>query len=137
MNYKKKIKLRMFATIGFVVMGIAIMIVEAVYGFGSTMRRYGIAACSYWIVMAWRYRKVLQDEEMLREWEIRENDERNIMIEQKAGRLAIMIYVVLSYVAVLVLELMGLSDQAGLVAVPACVLGAIWLICRTIIRKCS
>ena len=80
---------------------------------------------------------MLQDEELLREREIIETDERNIMIEQKAGRLAVMIYVVLSYVAVLVLELLRLSDYAGIVAVHACVLGVIWLICQAIIRKRS
>ena len=134
MDFKKRMKIRLWTNIIYIVLGVAMIAVgfitktdnEFVSSFGLTLTVVGLVLIK---------RNIVTSEEKLKRREIAENDERNIAIVHKARSWAFSFYVILGCLAVIVLSLLSLHDIARWISVGVFSLIAIYWICYFIVRK--
>ena len=134
MDFKKRMKIRLWSNIIYIVLGVAMIAVgfitktdnEFVSSFGVTLTVVGLALIK---------KNIITSEEKLKRREIAENDERNIAIVHKARSWAFSFYVILGCLAVIVLSLLSLHDIASWIGVGVFSLIAIYWICYFIVRK--
>lgn len=105
MEFKKKLKVRLYYGIGCAVLGVLMMILgflraeEYISSMGLMFLIIGIARVI-------QYRRITQTEESLRQREIAEKDERNVLLWTKARSLTFTIYSIVLALAVIILRLM-------------------------------
>ncbi len=134
MDYKKKLKARLNTAIVMICVGIAFTIfaifaeLEMASTFGAVFLVMGIARVV-------QYKRLLNDPEEMRRREIVETDERNVMLWTKARSLTFIVYVIAAGVAVIVLQLMEMSQAANIVSWCMMSLIVIYWICYFIIVK--
>ena len=134
MDFRKRMKIRLWTNIIYILLGIAMIVVgfitktenEFVSSFGLTLTVVGLALIK---------KNIITSEEKLKRREIAENDERNIAIVNKARSWAFSFYVILGCLAVIVLSLLSFHDIAGWISVGVFSLIAIYWICYFIVRK--
>ena len=134
MEFKKKMKIRLWTNIIYILLGIAMIVVgfitktenEFVSSFGMTLTVVGLVLIK---------RNIVTSDEKLKRREIAENDERNIAIVHKARSWAFSFYVILGCLAVIVLSLLSLHDIASWIGVSVFSLIAIYWICYFIVRR--
>ena len=134
MDFKKRMKIRLWTNIIYIVLGVAMIAVglitktdnEFVSSFGLTLTVVGLALIK---------KNIITSEEKLKRREIAENDERNIAIVHKARSWAFSFYVIFGCLAVIVLSLLSLQDIASWIGVGVFSLIAIYWICYFIVRK--
>ena len=134
MDFKKRMKIRLWTNIIYIILGVAMIAVgfitktdnEFVSSFGVTLTVVGLALIK---------KNIITSEEKLKRREIAENDERNIAIVHKARSWAFSFYVILGCLAVIVLSLLSLQDIASWIGVSVFSLIAIYWICYFIVRK--
>ncbi len=134
MDFKKRMKIRLWTNIIYIVLGVAMIAVglitktdnEFVSSFGLTLTVVGLALIK---------KNIITSEEKLKRREIAENDERNIAIVHKARSWAFSFYVILGCLAVIVLSLLSLQDIASWIGVGVFSLIAIYWICYFIVRR--
>lgn len=136
MDFKKRLKLRLYLSIGYMALGVLIIVVanitqtdnQFLYTFGSVLLFCGIAR-------ARNYFRNTKDEKTIRAIEIRETDERNVEIIQKAKSMAFNIAFFLGGVAVIILQLLGLQEKSLFLSYGVCFSLALYWVCYLIIRK--
>ena len=134
MDFKKKMKIRLWTNIIYIVLGVAMIVVgfitktenEFVSSFGLTLTVVGLVLIK---------RNIVTSDEKLKRREIAENDERNIAIVHKARSRAFSFYVILGCLAVIVLSLLSLHDIARWIAVGVFSLIAIYWICYFVVKR--
>lgn len=134
MDFKKRMKIRLWTNIIYILLGIAMIVVgfitktenEFVSSFGLTLTVVGLVLIK---------RNIVTSEEKLKRREIAENDERNIAIVHKARSWAFSFYVILGCLAVIVLSLLSLNDIASWIGVGVFSLIAIYWICYFVVRR--
>ena len=134
MDFKKRMKIRLWSNIIYILLGIAMIVVgfvtktenEFVSSFGLTLTVVGLVLIR---------RNIVTSEEKLKRREIAENDERNIAIVNKARSWAFSFYVILGCLAVIVLSLLSLHDIASWISVGVFSLIAIYWICYFVVRR--
>ncbi len=138
MSFKKKMKIRLFVAIGYLVLGAGIIaasvLVRAQQPFFSS---YGLALAVIGIVRIRQYIRIVKDEESLRAQEIRESDERNLYLATKAKSIAYYLFVVMSGVAVIVLQILGLGEYAMILSLGVCALLVLYVVVYWVLRKRS
>lgn len=105
MEFKKKLKVRLYYGIGCAVLGVLMMIL----GFLRTeeyISSLGLMFLIIGIARVIQYRRITQTEESLRQREIAEKDERNVLLWTKARSLTFTIYSIVLALAVIILRLM-------------------------------
>ena len=105
MEFKKKLKVRLYYGIGCTVLGVLMMIL----GFLRTeeyISSLGLMFLIIGIARVIQYRRITQTEESLRQREIAEKDERNVLLWTTARSLTITIYSIVLALAVIILRLM-------------------------------
>ena len=105
MEFKKKLKVRLYYGIGCTVLGVLMMIL----GFLRTeeyISSLGLMFLIIGIARVIQYRRITQTEESLRQREIAEKDERNVLLWTKARSLTFTIYSIVLALAVKILQLM-------------------------------
>ncbi len=136
MEYKKKLKVRLIISVVLLITGIGIIITSNLLadksGFFSPLG-LGLAVIS--IARIRNYIILTRNEDRLRKQEIAENDERNLMIANKAKSISFYIYLLLSCTAVIVLQLLDKSDIAMYISFSVCAMILTYLTCYLIIRK--
>lgn len=136
MEFKKKLKFRLYLAIGYITLGGIMMVLsftgaaknEMISSFGAMFAVVGIAR----IV---QYMRIIKDESAIRAREIAETDERNIMIMTKARSLTFSVYIMLSGAAIIVLYLLNKVFIAQIIALVICALTIIYYICYHIIKR--
>ncbi|MBQ4561418.1 MAG: hypothetical protein IJA55_03685 [Clostridia bacterium] len=134
MDFKKRMKIRLWTNIIYIVLGVAMIAAgfitktdnEFVSSFGLTLTVVGLALIK---------KNIITSEEKLKRREIVENDERNIAIVHKARSWAFSFYVILGCLAVIVLSLLSLQDIASWIGVGVFSLIAIYWICYFVVRR--
>ena len=134
MDFKKRMKIRLWTNIIYIVLGVAMIAVGFITktdnaflsSFGLTLTVVGLALIK---------KNIITSEEKLKRREIAENDERNIAIVHKARSWAFSFYVILGCLAVIVLSLLSLHDIASWIGVGVFSLIAIYWICYFIVRR--
>ena len=134
MDYKKKLKARLNTAIIMIGVGI-IFTVSSIFADSEMASTFGAVFLVMGIARVVQYKRLLNDPEEMRRREIVETDERNVMLWTKARSLAFVIYIIALGIAVIVLQLMEMSQAANIVS--WCLMGfvVIYWICYFIIVK--
>lgn len=141
MDYKKKLKRRLYLSVSYIIIGIIMIVVPKIFNIESPSSGYGVGygagliACG--ILLTAKSIKTLKSEENIKKQQIIENDERNIMINNKAKSLTFSVYVIISAIAVIILDLLNMSQLSTAIAFSICLLIIINLICYIVISKKS
>ena len=138
MDYKKKLKSRLYIAITYIVLGVIFIastfITKTENDFISS---FGFAMIIVGLVRIRNYCMITKDEDTIRKQQIIETDERNILIIHKAKSAAFAVYVFVLGVAVIALSFMGMHGVAKWVAYSVCLLVVIYWICYFIYQKKS
>ena len=134
MDYKKKLKTRLNTAIIMISVGI-IFTVSSIFADSEMASTFGAVFLVMGIARVVQYKRLLNDPEEMHRREIVEKDERNVMLWTKARSLAFVIYIIALGIAVIVLQLMEMSQAANIVS--WCLMGfvVIYWICYFIIVK--
>lgn len=136
MNYLNKLKIRLYLAIGYIVLGIAMIIVfNTIYTDNEFLSSFGFALTVIGIAKLRNYFLITKSEETLKKQEITESDERNITIANKARSLSFMVYIIAAGLAVIVLQIFNMPQIATFLAYTVCFLIVIYWICYLIIRR--
>ena len=138
MDFRKKLKIRLFIAIGYIILGLVMIaafnIIETENNFLSS---FGFALVVIGIVHIRNYINITKNEEKIKKRQIAETDERNIAIANKAKSVSFIIYVILASVSVIVLELLNKTQLAIILSGTIWVLILIYWVSYWIIRKKS
>ena len=136
MEFKKKLKVRLYVGVAYIAVGI-LMIIGAIVTKteNSFLSSLGLVAAVMGLVRIRNYRIITKDEQSIRKQEIAETDERNLVIWNKARSAAFSAYLFLSGAAVIVLSLFEMHDAAKWISLSVLTLVAVYWICYWIYRK--
>lgn len=127
MNFRKKLKIRLYAAISYLIVGVLMIattfLLETENNFLSS---FGLAAAVIGIAKIRNYFIITRNEESVKNREIAENDERNIAICEKSKSMAFFIYIVSAGIGVMVLEILGKAYIAEIIAISVCALALIY-----------
>ena len=136
MDYKKKLKTRLYIAITYIVLGLCMIsysfIDKTPNDFVST---FGILIVVMGLVRIRNYVLLAKNEERSKKQQIKETDERNLLISLKARSTAFSIYFLLLGIAVIALSLAGLNEAAKWLSYGVLLLVAIHWICYLIYSK--
>ncbi len=136
MKFENKLKLRLYLSIGYIVLGVIMIILFNLRGAeNSYLSSMGLALIVVGIVRIRNYIIITKDEQTVIKQKIAETDERNIAIAEKAKSVSFMIYVFIGCVAVIVLEILNKTQWVLAVSGAVCLLIVIYWISYLIIRK--
>lgn len=136
MNYKKKLKTRLYIAITYIVLGLCMIaysfIDKTPNDFVST---FGMIITVMGLVRIRNYILITKNEERIKKQQIKETDERNLLISLKARSTAFSIYFLLLGIAVIALSFAGLNEAAKWLSYGVLLLVIIHYICYFIYRK--
>ena len=138
MDYKKKLKTRLYYGIICIVLG-AIMIigVTATKSENEYISAFGFAVAMVGIARIIQYLKITKNEDSIKKQKINETDERNLSIIQKAKSATFSIYLLISCTVVIITSLFDMPDVANWFGYSQFVLVIIYWICYFIYQKKS
>ncbi len=136
MDFRRKLKIRLYLAIAYLVLGLTTIILSCVFpvqnnfiwGIGPALTVVGVARIK-------RHLIITKSEESIQKQEIAESDERNLSISNRAKTLAFNLYVLLACVAVIVLELFGISQYTTIITASVCLIICIYWISYFIFNK--
>lgn len=138
MDFKKKLKTRLYIAIVYIIIGVAFAVL---YLCGMSENQYllslGIALIIMGILRIRQYMKITKDDESVRRREISETDERNIAILHKAKSSAFGLYTFITAAAAIVLEILGKSELATVLALNVGAIVGLYWICYWVYQKKS
>ncbi len=138
MDYKKKLKMRLFFGIGYIVLGLALILTFCFIATESDyLSSFGFALIVVGAVRVRNYFLINKNEETLKKHEIAETDERNIAIANKAKSIAFIIYIIAMGISIIVLQILHKSELASVLSGTMCFLILVYWISYFIIRKKS
>ena len=113
MDYKKKLKQRLYVGLFYLVLGL-ILILAGIWicSENSFVVSFGVAMLVMGLSRILRYRKIIQDEKYMRKQELMEKDERLLMLSERAKSWVFSFSVMLAGLTVIILSLLGYNDQA-------------------------
>lgn len=136
MDFKKKLRTRLYFGLAFIVIGIALIIISLVTGNANEfLSPYGTALLVIGLVRIRNYFAVTRNDETILKQQIAETDERNLAISNKARSWSFTIYVIVASIAIIVLQILGYSRITSIVGITVCTLILIYWVCYFIIRK--
>lgn len=138
MNFKKKLKIRLYCGIGFTLLGIAIIVISnLMQPANEYLSMFGLCMAVVGINRIRHYFLITKNEETIQKREVAESDERNIYISSKARSIAFYIYVLAVSLAVIVFHILGRQEIAVFLSYTVCLLLVIYWITYFIVRKKS
>ena len=138
MDFEKKLKSRLEIAIGYILIGIILVILNLTKIIENEyLETLGIALALMGVLRIIQYKRITKSEETIKSREIAEKDERNISIMHKANSMAFGIYILIVGVVVIVLEAMGRRENASILALNVCGLVLLYWICYFIYNKKS
>jgi uncharacterized membrane protein len=138
MDFRKKLKIRLYTAIAMAIIGISIIIFFCIFPTKNDfVSALGLALTVCAAARIKRYFVITKNDQRINKQQIAESDERNIAISQKAKGVAFNIYIIIACLAVIVLELMGISEYTSLITLSVCVIISVYWISYFIINKIS
>ena len=138
MEFKKRLKIRLYVGITYIFLGIAMIVCGfCIKPYNSYLSSFGLAMIVLGLVRIRNHRIISRNEETLKKQEIAETDERNVAIVNNARSLAFTVYIILSCLAVIILALLKLKEISVWISLSVCVLVAIYWVCYLIYSKIS
>ncbi|MBE6903119.1 MAG: hypothetical protein E7480_00730 [Ruminococcaceae bacterium] len=138
MDFRKKLKIRLFIAISYIVLGLCMIIVFNIINTQNDfLSSFGFALVVIGIVRMRNYFLITKNEETIKKQQIAENDERNIAIANKAKSISFMIYVMVACIAIIILQILNKSELASILGANVCFILVVYWISYFIIRKKS
>ena len=136
MDFKKKMKTRLYTAIIYIVLGVMMNIgVAVVKSDNDFISGFGFALIIMGIVRIRNYWLITKNDETIRKRQITETDERNVLIMYKARSMTFSIYFFLLGIAVIVLSLLSMHDAAKWIESSVGLLAVIYWICYWVYQK--
>lgn len=136
MDFKKRMKQRLYVAILYIALGL-ILIATAIISKSDNyfLSSFGLTLLILGIMRFVQHHKITKDEKAMRQRELTETDERNIMMAERARSWAFSFSVMIAGIAVIVLSLLGYHDLVQPLAWFVCLMTLLYWICWSIIRK--
>lgn len=136
MEFKKKLKQRLYIAISYVVLGIIMNIVAFVTeSENDFLSIFGTCLLVMGIVRILRHVRLTKSDAAVKQQEIAETDERNLMISERARSWAFSFSILLAGLTGIVLSFLGYRDLALPFAWFVCGMTILYWICWNIIQK--
>ena len=136
MEFKKKMKQRLWIAISYIVLGLILVIADAVNHFENYFFfSFGFALVIMGILRILRHLKTMRDDQSLRKQELAESDERIRMIAERARSWVFSLSVTGAGILVIVLNILGHHDAALPFAWYVCGMVVLYWICFSVIGK--
>lgn len=136
MEFKKKLRKRLYYAVSYLALGILLNIVAAVTGFENPfLSSFGSCLIILGLVRILRYVRLAKSDSAVKKQEIAETDERNLMLAERARAWAFTLTVSGAGVAVIVLSLMGYHDRALPLAWLVSGMVALYWLCWCVIKR--
>jgi len=136
MDFKKKMNQRFAIAVGYILLGLALVITDLLKGAENYFFfSFGFALVIMGILRLFRYRKITKNDQTLRKQELAESDERIRMIAERARSWAFSYSLMGAGIVVIVLSVMGKHDEALPFAWYVCGMCILYWLCFAIIRK--
>ena len=136
MDFKKKLKIRLWVAITYLVLGIALIVVSlAIEPKNDILSSFGFAIALIGGVRLRNYLLITKSEERIKAQEIAEKDERNVAIADKAKSFSFMAYIFVACIDVIILHLLNKTQVALILSSSVCGLLLIYWVAYFIIRK--
>ena len=138
MNFKKKLRTRLYIAISYIVLGVALIATAFITKMENEyFSSLGFAFAVIGIARVKQYFLISKNDETIKKQEIRETDERNISISNKAKSFSFSLYIMLCCIAIIILQILGKSDLVNILGLTVCALLIFYWISYFIIRKKS
>lgn len=138
MEFKKKLKIRLWVAISYIALGIAMATVAIVSKTENQfISSFGLALTVMGIARVRNYFLITKNEDTLRKREITETDERNVSIVNKARSAAFTVYILLAGIFVIVMGLLDKIEISVWVSYSVALLVFVYWICYIIYQKKS
>ena len=136
MEFKKKLKQRLYIAVSYIVIGLVLITVDALNHFDNQFFfSFGITLIVMGILRLIRHRKITKDDASIHRQEVAETDERTLMMAEKARSWAFSYSIMIAGIAVIVLSLLGKHDDAQPFAWFVCGEVVLYWICWLILRR--
>lgn len=136
MEFKKKLKQRLYIAVSYIVIGLVLVAADALNHFENQFFfSFGITLIVMGILRLIRHRKITKDDTSIRRQEVAETDERTLMMAEKARSWAFSYSILVAGVAVIVLSLLGKHEATQPFAWYVCGQTCLYWVCWCIIRK--
>ena len=138
MDFKKKLKIRLFVAISYLILGIAMIVVfNIIKTENNFFSSLGFALTVIGIARIRNYFLITKDEETITKRQIAENDERNISIANKAKSVAFLAYILVVCTSITILYALNKTQLAFILSGTVCFLLLVYWISYWIISKKS
>ncbi len=115
MEFKKKLKIRLWVAIAYMLIGLGMLVAFNLMENGNEyLSTLGLILVVMGIARWRNYRRITKSEESVKEQQIRETDERNVAIAEKAKGVAFSVMVLLLGIAIIVLNFMQMTAYVQL-----------------------
>lgn len=134
--FKVRIKTRIYTMAAYIILG-AVMCALKLTGTveNNYLWTWGIALVVCGTVHLIRNIRIIKNPERLREIEIAEKDERNIMLWEKARSLTFTVYILAAGIAVITLFLLNMAFAGQILSYTICGFLLTYVICYAIIKR--
>ena len=113
MDFKKKMKMRLYVSLTYCILGIALVVAGAINHFQNHFTvSYGFALLVIGFLRIAQNRKITKDDKTMRHQELSEADERNRMLSERAKSWTFSLTIIVSGLIVIVLSFLGYHDAA-------------------------
>jgi len=136
MEFKKKLKQRLYLAISYIVLGLALIIADLLNHFDNYfISTFGATMLLMGILRILSYRKITASDTSIRQRELIETDERNRMLSERAKSWAFSYTLMIAGIVVIVLSLSGNHELAQPFAWLVCGMTVLYWICWILLGK--
>ena len=138
MDFKNKLKTRLYLAICYILSGITLTIVFNVMDNPNEyLSTYGLVLTVLGIARLVRYLRITKTEETVKKQQILETDERNVAIVNKAKAMTFNVFVILLSITIIVLQFLNFEAYVQMLFYVLCAVLVIYWISYFIIRARS
>lgn len=138
MEFKSKLKIRLYVAVFYILSGIATIICGFLLkSYGSQLSMFGLAIAVIGIARTKEYFRITKNEQTLQRRKIAETDERNVEIMHRSKSAAFSVYIVIACITSVVLRFFDLAIASDILFYSVCLLAVTYWIFNFIYQKKS
>ncbi len=138
MDFKNKLKTRLYLAICYILSGITLIVVFNVMDNPNEyLSTFGLVLTVLGIARLVRYLRITKTEEAVKKQQILETDERNVAIVNKAKAMTFNVFVILLSITIIVLQFLNFETYVQMLFYVLCAVLVIYWISYFIIRARS
>ncbi len=134
MEFRKKLKVRLYTAIVYVLLGIAMIAISWWKG-NEMLSSLGLVFTVMGLARIAQYKRITRSEDSIKQREIAETDERNVKLWKEARALAFSMYIFLGCITLIVLHLLNMAEAAMWIGYSVLSFVAIYWLCYAYISR--